>query len=394
MNADVPLKSLSNEALLFRTRDLVAKSLVLEADLIEHLGEVDERRLYLDRACPSMFAFCMTEFGFSESAAYNRIGVARAGRKFPAVIAALRSGNVHLAGLRVLVPHLTELNCEQLLEEASGKSKKEIEEIAARLAPTGPVPSSIRPILEGSLAVAAPASQVSFSLAPALAPPASPATPSVMPPAIEQGEAGADATQSVAAGAPVRSWSRPVVAPLSGETFKVQFTAGRELRDKLLEAQALLRHRVPNGDLASIVEKAVDLLIASVKKERFGVVRTPRRLPLLSQSDSRHIPDAIKRAVYQRDGGRCTFVDDRGRRCESTDCLEFDHVDGFARTGVHDVDSIRLLCRAHNQHAADKMYGRSFMELARDRTSSAPSRGNSPRGEFASEQSGTASGRA
>src|SRR5690349_643369 len=98
MNAN-DLESLSNEALLSRTRELAGKSLVLEADLIEYLGEVDERRLYLDNACSSMFVFCMKELGFSESAAYNRIGVARAGRKMPAVIEALRSGKVHLAGL-------------------------------------------------------------------------------------------------------------------------------------------------------------------------------------------------------------------------------------------------------------------------------------------------------
>ena len=69
---------------------------------------------------------------------------------------------------------------------------------------------------------------------------------------------------------------------------------------------------------------------------------------------SRHIPDWIKRTVYDRDGGRCTFTDDRGRRCAETGGLEFDHLDGFARTHSHDVDRIRLRCRAHNQHAAEQ----------------------------------------
>src|SRR5205823_127390 len=80
---------------------------------------------------------------------------------------------------------------------------------------------------------------------------------------------------------------------------------------------------------------------------------------------SRHIPDAMKRAVYERDGGRRTFTDDRCRRCAQTGGLEFDHVDGFARTHLHDADRIRLLCRAHNQHTAEKTYGRAFMERAR-----------------------------
>ena len=44
---------------------------------------------------------------------------------------------------------------------------------------------------------------------------------------------------------------------------------------------------------------------------------------------------------------------------------ELTNHDGFARTRSHRADRIRLLCRAHNQHAAEKMYGRAFMERAR-----------------------------
>jgi 5-methylcytosine-specific restriction endonuclease McrA len=83
-------------------------------------------------------------------------------------------------------------------------------------------------------------------------------------------------------------------------------------------------------------------------------------------SMSPDIPDAIKRAVWERDGGQCAFISDDGRRCCETGGLEFDHIDGFAQTHVHDVDRIRVLCRAHNQHAADQLYGRVFMERLRE----------------------------
>jgi len=95
------------------------------------------------------------------------------------------------------------------------------------------------------------------------------------------------------------------------------------------------------------------------------VGRKARQAPKEEVGSSRHVPDAIKRAVYERDEGRCTFADKRGRRCGETGALEFDHVDGFARTHRHDVDGIRLLCRAHNHHAAEQVYRRAFMERAR-----------------------------
>ncbi|MFL5367296.1 MAG: hypothetical protein ACJ781_17650, partial [Myxococcales bacterium] len=45
--------------------------------------------------------------------------------------------------------------------------------------------------------------------------------------------------------------------------------------------------------------------------------------------------------------------------------LELDHIDGFARTHVHSVEGIRLLCHVHNLLAAEQMYGRAFMDRVR-----------------------------
>src|SRR3954462_8498001 len=92
--------------------------------LLIHLGEIEARNLHAEHAYPSMFAFCMKELGFSEWAAYNRIFVAPAARRLPQILATLASGRVHLAGLRLVVPHLTEESCDQVLAEAAGKSKR------------------------------------------------------------------------------------------------------------------------------------------------------------------------------------------------------------------------------------------------------------------------------
>ena len=161
---------------------------------------------------------------------------------------------------------------------------------------------------------------------------------------------------------------RPKVAPLSADTFKIEFTGSREIHDKLRQAQDLLRHRVPGGHLAVVFEKALDALIANLMKERFGVGRKPRRDEFLEATvgASLHIPIAIKRAVYLRDEGQCAFLAEDGRRCCERGGLEFDHIDGFAQTRVHDANRIRLVCRAHNQHTADQLNGRVFMERLRE----------------------------
>jgi len=332
MNPNPVLASLCNEQLLSATRAILRRACIVEADLLVHLAEIEDRGLYLEMACPSMFAFCVMKLGFSEDATYNRLGVARAAREFPAILDALRSGDVHLSGLRVLVPRLNAENHREVLARARGKSKREIEELVAALAPKPPVADTMRKL------------------------------PKPAQLALEAGSAAARRVEQPRA-----------IAPLSADTFRVQFTASRGLRDKIRQAKDLLRHRLPSGELAKIVELAVDLLIENVKKERFAVGRKPRPdcTPKTAGPCPRPVPAAIKRHVYVRDEGRCTFVDESGNRCPEMGMLEYDHIDGWARTHTHDPDRIRLRCRAHNQHAADKMYGREFMKGARrDRVNS------------------------
>jgi 5-methylcytosine-specific restriction endonuclease McrA len=70
------------------------------------------------------------------------------------------------------------------------------------------------------------------------------------------------------------------------------------------------------------------------------------------------IPAAIRQSVWQRDGGRCGYVDPKTRRaCGSTYFLELDHVVPVALGGLNVVENLRLRCRAHNQRAAIRIFG-------------------------------------
>jgi hypothetical protein len=102
------------------------------------------------------------------------------------------------------------------------------------------------------------------------------------------------------------------IAPLSADRFKIQFTASREFHDKLRHAQDLMRHAVPNGDPAVILERGLDLVLAQAEKRKLGRVERPRT-PRSTGASSRHIPAAVRRAVSLRDGNQCAFVGPAGR---------------------------------------------------------------------------------
>jgi hypothetical protein len=64
------------------------------------------------------------------------------------VAAAIEEGRLHLTAVVRLAPHLSDENVEALVDEASGKSKAEIEVLLARLAPRPDVPERLERVAE------------------------------------------------------------------------------------------------------------------------------------------------------------------------------------------------------------------------------------------------------
>lgn len=138
--------------------------------------------------------------------------------------------------------------------------------------------------------------------------------------------------------------------------YKIQFTADQDTYDKLCQAQALLRHQNPYGLIAPIMNKALTLLITDIERTRLGLVDRPRRTVRPTARNSRHIPSAVRRAVWVRDDGQCAYVGPHGR-CGDRGFLEFHHVLPYAEGGPPTVENIQLRCRAHNAYEAAVMSG-------------------------------------
>ncbi len=280
-----------------------------------------------------MFSYCIEVLHLSEPEAYLRITVARAARKHPALLAMLGEGRLHLSGIAILAPHLTEENEEQVLARATHKSKRQIEELAAALAPKPDVPATIRKL------------------------PAPPPTPPLQlrPDGVES-----PAPREVRSAPAAPESPRP--EPLSPERYKVQFTASKELRDRLEHLQALM-----NLDLAAVIEVAVTEKLERIEARRRGKTKNPRKT--LEETDtsarSRYIPAAVKRIVRRRDSDQCRFIDKNGRRCTERRRLEFHHHDPFGRGGDHDPAKISLMCKAHNAYLAEREYGKDVMDRFR-----------------------------
>jgi hypothetical protein len=342
------LERLSNDALRRDLKRVNARSNGITAELLEHIAEFDARRLYVEDGYPSMYAYCVGELHMSDDAAYKRIQAARAARKFPAIVEAVAEGRLHLSAICLLAAHLKPENSDELLAAATHRTKAQVEQLIADRFPRPDIPDQIRavsvPMRAAQLAPGQVAGVCAMTTSLTL-PPAEPSLGTVAPPALTREE-------------PAR------VAPLAPQRFAMQLMIGQGAYDKLQQIRALLGHD-GSADLASIVEQALGAYLAVLEKRKLGATTRPRR-PRRPGAGSRHVPAHVKRAVWQRDQGRCTFVSRTGHRCSARSRLEFDHIEPFARGGEATVGGIRLRCRAHNQYDAERAFGAGFMREKRE----------------------------
>ena len=232
-------RSLSDQELIVALAQSIRTERHATVATIASIDEFDRRRLFLPAGFSSMFAYCVRHLHMSEGAAYSRIEAVRAARRFPVIYELLADGDISLSTIGLIGRHLTDRNYEALLQECRHKSKREVEVIVARLSPRPDSPTIVRRVLAPRVDAATVAHDVSG--APTAADPVVPPPP------------------------------RPVIAPLAPERFKLQITMSQETHDTLRQLQNLMRHSVPSGDAAVIVERALKVLLQELLRKKCGM---------------------------------------------------------------------------------------------------------------------------
>ena len=355
---------LSDPELLEAATEAVRQENESLAQLLVLLADIEDRDLHVARGFTSLYAFCAGYLGLRDGKAYRRIHAARLGRRFPVAIELLAQGEVSLTTLNLLSPRLDQDNHLELLRASQGCDKRQVKELlAARFPAPDPAPSGRKlpaPAARPTPADTPEPSRVDRPAASHAEPPAP--TPAPAPLVLQP---------------PAR---RPVVEPIADQRYSFRFAGPRSLVDKLEELEALRSHRPAEArSLERMLEDAVDLLLAQERKKRFAVGARPRKRKADSEQKTterprtRHIPADVRRQVYERDGGRCTYRDPQtGRRCGTRRLVTFEHRQPFARGGRHTADQITLLCASHNRHAANQAFGQAFMRERVERARGMP----------------------
>jgi hypothetical protein len=314
---------IDDQALIIQLKELLAREREARADFIAHLAEFDRRRLYLVAGFPTLFAWLTTAMRMSNASAFRRATAARLVTTYPSILAALRNGRVSLNKVCALREAFTADNVDQLLRRAAAMTEREVEELASRM--TGrPL---TRPLRDSIIIIPSPAPDPNSHC---------------------------DDLASVTEANSPDEGARPVQQ-------RITISVGPEFLQLLDEVRAALSHSHPNASVEALLGACMKAMLTQKARKVRAEVKRPRP-PTSKNPKGRHVPAAVRRAVWKRDDARCTFVSASGRRCGATSRLQLHHRIPFARGGRATVENLTLLCRQHNDLAARQEYGDAHMD--------------------------------
>ena len=295
------LSALSDEQLLDDIQKLLGSERQLLVQHLRYLIEIEDRRLALRAAYSSLFELCTEQLHMSEGQAFRRINAARLGRRFPLVLELIESGAVHLSALVILRDVLTEQNHEELLRQASGKSKHQVQALVAAHFPKPDAPSKIRRV-PGRSRAQAESSSSHCRLT--------------------------DLRRAKHPRRPRRRCARPHRPRSSRCPQRVTKCSSPRAKSSATSSswhKNRLSHANPSRDLAIVLEQAVDLLLAKLENAKLAKTNRPAKKPRRAKHGA--VTRAARRKTFERDGERCAYVDPvTGRRCNARGFLEVDHM--------------------------------------------------------------------
>jgi hypothetical protein len=295
----VNILNLTDFILLKGTEELVKKEKSFTIQIIEHLGEIQRRKAFIERGCSSLFLYCTKILKYSGAEAHHRIYAMKLTRKNPLAKNKIAEGKLSLTNASKVGAHIEKNKIKNpdeiaaLIDLVCEKSTREAEVILFDLLPAG-------------------------------------------------------TKRNIKIEISVKTYEK-------FEQYRMKYGTynDEEIMQKLLDA-ALADTALQKQD-EDPVEKASTKLNATLALEKIVVNKSP------VTKNSRYIPTIVRQTILTRASGQCESVlRENNIRCQEKRGLEFDHIKPFALGGTNDVKNIRLLCRNCNQREAFKVFGDAF----------------------------------
>ena len=161
-------------------------------------------------------------------------------------------------------------------------------------------------------------------------------------------------TATVAVKAPDRVETHTQVIEI--RRVKLECVVDEAVAKKIERAKQILRHKYPKGKLEDILNEALDLLLEKKDPQRKFQKMTRKAAAKPFKTSTRYLSTALKKEVWLRDQGMCTYIGKNGKACTEQGGLHYDHIHPFALGGQATPENIRLLCQSHNLYRAQQTF--------------------------------------
>ena len=382
------IKQLSNKELLSQTKLLVQKERSIHIQVLRHLAEIDSRKLFFKQGFFSLFDYAVRELGYSEGAAYRRIKAMKLCRELPETANRLQSGRLSLSAASQL---------QVFFEKQNKKIKEEAKKALPLKSAEGRVSvneaKEQKKSGEEQILIKTPGKEVlqkeetgkhlkmeeSFQ---------NEDLNRTLPLSQEEKENLVKKVEgcSTRATEKLLSETDPSLSLLKREKVRflgkgkveIKIVIDEKCHKELEELKNLLSHRNPKlsyGELISILSKealkkhdprrkntrqrkeekiqknpSVKKQECKDKSAELAVTFAPKPRHQIKKI-SRSIPSHLRKYIWERDQGQCSYVHhETKRRCASRHLLQIDHIQPFALGGRTEKKNLRLLCAGHNQY--------------------------------------------
>ena len=361
------LKRLNNDQLLSQTKNLVQKERQINIQVLQHLQEIQSRKLYLKRGFSSLFEYAVKELGYSESSAYRRIKAMKLCKELPETKLQMAKGELNLCTASKLqtvfekqekqiknkaiqqqamtTKMLLDKNKKDKLNQKLSKNDAPIIHNAESLRHQVPISKEQKRDLIRQV----------------------------------QGKSTKETEKLLSSTFPEVCNEKEKVRDISNNKVEIKIILGKDSQQKLEDLKKLLSHKNPNmsyGELFSLLaelglnkydpkrkltKQNKKIKISAPIQSKKVIDKETSKLPVQIANQklhnnqkflksTRYIPSVERHHVWMRDQGQCTYICPKTKRkCSSNHLLQIDHIKPFSLGGTHEPDNLRLLCANHNQ---------------------------------------------
>lgn len=327
---EATLNQLGDKELIEQLKQLFAREKKLGDAILLNLQEINARRLYASHGYSSLFDMLVQFFGLSATAAYQRTSALKLIQAVPEAQVALFNGETTLSTMAATQGFIRKVEADEkkplsptkkseIFAAVVGKTGKEAQSIFAELNPVASLPNNKEKVL----------------------------TP---------------------------------------KHTQLHIVVEQETLELLQEVKALLSHEIPDGNYNQILKRMAQMSVDLLKKKKgrsepktksenaiptvdLSARDTQVNAPIeMDQSDfalrsesqrerSRYIAKETKRKIFHRAEGRCEFISNEGKRCESQHQLEIDHKVPWSQGGGNDENNLQVCCKIHNSFRTMETHG-------------------------------------